>query len=454
MKKDDLQRASDIGVPFSVKHNIHVSVNNETGCIEGLPDPWIRLLKQNNISTTEQSQNPTAVLQALKFYAHSMKKRPGQAKFLGTTETVEEEAEEIENEITGETGRKPQKQDVFLDTTTQKGDLDEAIDKMEDASISSGHTNQAEAPSLRQKETKKKMTDNEVMETLKTIVNTGDPHVTYALDKKVGSGASGTVFIAKNKKTGNNVAIKSMDLLQQPKKELILTEILVMKENRHPNLVNFLDCYLMDTNLWVVMEYLEGGALTDVVEETVMREGQMAAVCHEILQALTFLHSNQIVHRDIKSDNVLLGMDGSVKVTDFGFCAQIAPEEKRQTMVGTPYWMAPEVVTRKHYGNKVDIWSLGILVLEMIEGEPPYLNEPPLKALYLIATNGKPKIKNEEKLSPELLDFLDKCLAVEVDKRATAEELLHHTFLEKAESLSTIIPLIKAAKQVKKKQGH
>ncbi|CDS35726.1 p21 activated protein kinase 1 Dpak1 [Echinococcus multilocularis] len=297
---------------------------------------------------------------------------------------------------------------------------------------------------------KSKMTDEEVYAHLRLLVSEGSPTDKYRKLEKIGQGATGIVSLGVETATGRRVAIKQMNLKLQPKKELIVNEIFVMKGNKHVNVVNYLDSYLVEADeLWVVMEYLDGGSLTEVVTETLMDEGQISTVCRECLQALEFLHGNNVIHRDIKSDNILLGLDGSVKLTDFGFCAQLSAEQnKRSTIVGTPYWMAPEVVSRKQYGPKVDVWSLGIMALEMITGEPPYLNEIPLKALYLIATNGKPEIKDADKLSSEFRDFLDCCLEVDVEKRATAHDLLKHPFItQRSKSVSCLVPLILVARE-------
>ncbi|KAL2044829.1 hypothetical protein N7G274_002604 [Stereocaulon virgatum] len=288
----------------------------------------------------------------------------------------------------------------------------------------------------------------DIVAKLNAICSGGDPMKKYKNLNKIGQGASGGVYTATEVGTNKCVAIKQMNLEQQPKKDLIINEILVMKDSKHKNIVNFMDSYLRQGDLWVIMEYMEGGSLTDVVTFNLMSEGQIAAVCRETLNGLQHLHSKGVIHRDIKSDNILLAMDGNIKLTDFGFCAQInEAHNKRTTMVGTPYWMAPEVVTRKEYGRKVDIWSLGIMAIEMIEGEPPYLTESPLRALYLIATNGTPKIKEEHELSQVFKDFLSFALRVDPDKRASAHDLLRHPYMQTAEPLINLAPLVRSARQ-------
>ncbi|KXX83454.1 Serine/threonine-protein kinase ste20 [Madurella mycetomatis] len=290
----------------------------------------------------------------------------------------------------------------------------------------------------------------DVVAALKRICSEGDPREIYRGFTKIGQGASGGVYTGYERGSNRLVAIKQMNLEQQPKKDLIINEILVMKESSHPNIVNFIDSYLCGGELWVVMEFMEGGSLTDVVTFNIMTEGQIASVCRETLRGLQHLHSKGVIHRDIKSDNILLSMEGNIKLTDFGFCATInEAQSKRTTMVGTPYWMAPEVVTRKEYGRKVDIWSLGIMAIEMIEGEPPYLTESPLRALWLIATNGTPQIKNEQDLSPVFRDFLYFALKVDPEKRASAHDLLRHEFMKQCVELSTLAPLVRAAREAR-----
>ncbi|KAI8377542.1 kinase-like domain-containing protein [Radiomyces spectabilis] len=286
--------------------------------------------------------------------------------------------------------------------------------------------------------------EKQMMERLRSAVSPGDPKDLYHRIDRIGQGASGSVYLAIDRMTREKVAVKQMDLKKQTRLDLLINEIVIMKESRHENIVNFLDAFLVRNDLHVIMEFMEGGPLTDIIENNQLTEQQIATICFETIKGLHHLHTHDIIHRDIKSDNVLLNFDGQVKISDFGYCAKLtAQNNKRATIVGTPYWMAPEVVKQKEYGAKVDIWSLGIMVIEMIENEPPYLDEEPLKALFLIATNGTPSLKSPELLSKELKNFLAVCLCVDVKSRATAEELLEHEFLKKSAPIGALPMLLR-----------
>ncbi|XP_038818732.1 serine/threonine-protein kinase PAK 5-like isoform X1 [Salvelinus namaycush] len=279
---------------------------------------------------------------------------------------------------------------------------------------------------------------------LQLVVNPGDPREYLDSFIKIGEGSTGIVCIASEKHSGKQVAVKKMDLRKQQRRELLFNEVVIMRDYHHENVVDMYNSYLVGDELWVVMEFLEGGALTDIVTHTRMNEEQIATVCVLVLRALSYLHIQGVIHRDIKSDSILLTSDGRIKLSDFGFCAQVSKEvPKRKSLVGTPYWMAPEVISRLPYGTEVDIWSLGIMVIEMIDGEPPYFNEPPLQAMRRIRDNLPPRLKESHKVSSVLRAFLGLMLVREPSQRATAQELLQHPFLKLSGPPSCIVPLMR-----------
>ncbi|XP_077645019.1 serine/threonine-protein kinase PAK 3-like [Lonchura striata] len=284
------------------------------------------------------------------------------------------------------------------------------------------------------------------------IVSVEDPAEKYLEVEQIGQGAFGTVSKGLDRAPGGEVAIKKMSLRGQ-NRERAVNELLLLKDKKSPNIVNSLDSFLVGGDLWLVMEYMDGGTLQDVVRQTRMAEGEMAAVSRECLQGLDFLHANRVIHRDLKSSNILLGMTGSVKLADFGLCAQLSSEQdQRSSMVGTAHWMAPEVVTSSPYGPKVDIWSFGIVTIEMVEGEPPYFKETRAMARALIRHNGTPQLQEPRRLSALLRDFLECSLEPDEEQRWSAQELLQHPFLSSAKPLSSLTPLITAAKQLREQQ--
>jgi hypothetical protein len=286
--------------------------------------------------------------------------------------------------------------------------------------------------------------------TLADLVSKDDPTKLYKSMTKIGEGAAGEVFVATSVKTGLKLAVKKMEINNENIK-LLVTEIGIMKTSEHPNIVEYVDSYIVDEReMWVVMEFMGGGCLTDVLEcfdSVQMTEPQIAYCCRETLRSLAYIHSLHRIHRDIKSDNILLSSDGQIKLADFGYAAQLTQKQlKRNTVVGTPYWMAPELIRGHDYGTKVDIWSLGIMLIEMAEGEPPYMEYPPLRALFLITTKGIPPVKDQNKWSRDFHDFFSKCLDVNVQTRPEASELLKHPFMSRACESDGFKPIIAAAR--------
>ena len=200
---------------------------------------------------------------------------------------------------------------------------------------------------------------------LQVVVSPLDPRPALVNFTKIGEGSTGVVYTADHINTRQRLAIKTMNLARQQRRELLFNEVVIMRDYQHPNIIRMIDAHLVEEELWVVMEYLEGGSLTDIVTTMHMSEEQMATVCRQVLEALVYLHSQGVIHRDVKSDSILLAKDGSVKLSDFGFCAQVSAEvPRRRSLVGTPYWMSPEVRGNILQNMRLKYWRRKLLTNE------------------------------------------------------------------------------------------
>jgi len=217
-------------------------------------------------------------------------------------------------------------------------------------------------------------------------------------------------------------------------------EISLLDSCHHINIVNFVKAYLYNGVIWISMEYCDAGTLKQLLQVE-LDERQISFVIKQVIQGVAYLHKGHRIHRDIKSSNILLNMNGEVKLADLGLC--IEGEGEQSGMAGSKYWMAPEMIKRQPYTSKVDIWSIGAVCMEMAEGSPPYGAYKPLKALFLTATKGAPLLRNSEKWSTEFQDFLNQCFQVNPAERADTTDLQAHSFLKKSCEKKEIVKVLK-----------
>ncbi|KAI8595334.1 kinase-like domain-containing protein [Dissophora ornata] len=412
-----------IGWPYNVQHKAHVDIDiSQSGKVglKGLPNEWKTVLEDQGITEQDIKQHPQALKKLMQLQLGDLELPPPSRPPPPPPKPFQNNLPLPSiNAAPGTMApRPPELRPRPQHTTpppTKKPEL--AINPRRTSSLSPAARVLPESPH--------------------------DPYTLYSDIVKIAEGESGFLFSATENATGHLVAVKMIAKTVTAKMKTIRNELELMKASHHPNIVAFVGCHLSSSELWMVMERMDI-SLADVIainpftgqhhpDQGLLQECHMARVAKDTLEAISYLHQHERIHRDIRSDNILLGMDGRVKLADFGHSVQLTKEcPRRNSVVGTPYWMAPEVIEGWNYGTRVDIWSFGIAMREMLEGEPPYLSEPPLRAMFLIASGDLPKVNHGGLASDTCLSFVDACTSGDGDSRPSAKDLLVHPFLDVA----------------------
>ncbi|KAI8443219.1 kinase-like domain-containing protein, partial [Phakopsora pachyrhizi] len=258
----------------------------------------------------------------------------------------------------------------------------------------------------------------------------------YKLLDRLGHGNFGVVYKALDQVSGLIVAVKQIDLENSDEDiSEIQKEISHLADCDSEHVVKYYGSFVKGYKLWIVMEYLSGGSCLDLLKPGPFPEHAIRTILTDLLRGLAYLHSQQKIHRDIKSANILVSSTGKVKLADFGVATQLSNNKsRRNTFVGTPFWMAPEVIKQSSYDSKADIWSLGITAIELARGKPPLSEYHPLRVLFLIPKAKSPSLddfseETSTKFSDDFKSFIDQCLLKDVLKRPSAEQLLNHPFV-------------------------